>query len=188
MEVHRASSAAVGSLSRRRVNKSGRGAISQPPASFICSGLMSLALKAYSAQASGSETLQLSFVSLYAFMLAEKSERGNTITASVKVCTLALVCVRMALVRVPEEAKGLSLNNFPLCASIATDLYGHRSQLRQARLKLLTRCAGRLHYSHERGARRTQPSAVFGRCRASKGQTQPWYCKKKKKKMLDPVD
>lgn len=92
---------------------------------------MSLALKAHSAQASGSETLQLSFVSLYAFMwLAEKSERGNTITGSVKVCTLALACVRTALGRVPEEAKGLSLNNFPLCASIATDLYGRRSQLK----------------------------------------------------------
>lgn len=84
-ELRRASNAAVGSVSRRRVNKSGRGAISQPPPSFICFGLMSLALKAYSAQATGSETLQLSFVRLYAFMWrAGKSEQGNTITGNVK--------------------------------------------------------------------------------------------------------
>lgn len=134
-EWHRASNAVVGSFSCRQANKSRHGAIFQPPPSFICFGLMSVALRPYSVQAIVSETPELSFGSLCAFMWrAQKRVRGNIITVNVTSVhggPFVRVCVCAA-----KEGEGSSLNNFPLCTSIATDLYPHHSRLRRARLKL----------------------------------------------------
>lgn len=66
------------------------------------------------------------FVCIY--VAVQERVRGKIFDTNVKVCMSVPTCGCMYVCREGERS---SLNNLPLCTSIATDLYHHHSWLRQ---------------------------------------------------------